>query len=61
MTQEEYLEKCASVANALAKITKGIVVSREERLKASLDAIEIFYCDRQTLEKVSKSVVDEGV
>ena len=41
MNKSEYLEKCISVANVLAKIINGVEVSSEERLKAFLDAIEI--------------------
>ena len=44
MTQEEYLAKCMSVANVLAKIAKGMEVSREERLMALKDAIEVLSC-----------------
>ncbi len=41
MDKNEYLEKCMSVANVLAKIINGMDVSREERLKAFLDAVEV--------------------
>ena len=41
MNKNEYLEKCMSVANVLAKIINGVEVSREERLKAFLDAVEV--------------------
>lgn len=42
MTKEEYLLKCKSVANVLAKIINGEYVSPEERLKACKDAVELF-------------------
>ena len=53
MNEAEYLEKCMSVADVLAKITKGIFVSPEERLKACKDAIEVFYYDN--LQKIKES------
>lgn len=42
MTKEEYLLKCKSVANVLAKIINGEYVSPEERLKDCKDAVELF-------------------
>lgn len=41
MDKNEYLEKCMSIANMLAKIINGAEVSREERLKAFFDAVEV--------------------
>ena len=42
MNEAEYLGKSMSVADVLAKITKGVEVSPIERLKACNDVVEVF-------------------
>ena len=54
MNEIEYLEKCMSVTDVLAKITKGVFVSPEERLKACKDAMEVFYYDNLQKKKILK-------
>ena len=61
MTKEEYLEKCISVADVLAKIIKGIEVSPNERLEACKDAIEIFYYDNLLKRKALDNQADPEV
>ena len=42
MNELEYLEKCISILNVLAKIANGVEVSFEERLKTGIDAIRVW-------------------
>ena len=54
MSKEEYAEKCASIVSTLMKIISGIEVSREERLKASMDSIEVLYYENSHKKNVVK-------
>ena len=53
MTYDEYLLKCASVANVLAKIASGAYVAPEERAKAFKESIELF--DYEMSHKVKRN------
>ena len=60
MDKNENLEKCMSIANVLAKIINGAEVSREERLKAFLDAVEVLNYEKLTKNQI-KTKIPNGV